>query len=100
MSSGIPNLPPFRQASFRDDRVIPLRFPLRPFRLTHPVASVTLPPPIIHSSASLFFIPLQMTLKPLKNGKAFIALRVATTDSYPLMDEQTGEVKWKEKDNV
>ena len=29
-----------------------------------------------------------------KNGKTFIALRVATTDSYPVKDEKTGEIKW------
>ena len=35
-----------------------------------------------------------------KNGKTFIALRVATTDSYPLKDEKTGEIKWKEKETI
>jgi len=27
-------------------------------------------------------------------------LRVATTDSYPEVDEKTGEVKWKDKDSI
>lgn len=35
-----------------------------------------------------------------KNGKTFIALRVATTDTYPVNDEKTGEVKWKDKETV
>ncbi|MCW5921435.1 MAG: single-stranded DNA-binding protein [Saprospiraceae bacterium] len=35
-----------------------------------------------------------------KNGKTFIALRVATTDSYPVKDEKTGEIKWKDKETV
>ena len=35
-----------------------------------------------------------------KDGKSFIALRVATTDSYPEVDEKTGEVKWKDKDSI
>lgn len=35
-----------------------------------------------------------------KNGKTFIALRVATTDSYPVNDEKTGEVKWKDKETI
>ncbi|MCA0235848.1 MAG: single-stranded DNA-binding protein [Bacteroidetes bacterium] len=33
-----------------------------------------------------------------KNGKTFIALRVATTDSYPVADEKTGEIKWKNRE--
>jgi single stranded DNA-binding protein len=32
-----------------------------------------------------------------KNDKSFIILSVATTDSYPEVDEKTGEVKWKDK---
>ena len=35
-----------------------------------------------------------------KNGKTFIALRVATTDSYPVKDEKTGEIKWKDKESI
>lgn len=35
-----------------------------------------------------------------KNGKTFIALRVATTDTYPVKDEKTGETKWKEKETI
>lgn len=35
-----------------------------------------------------------------KNGKTFIALRVATTDSFPIKDEKTGEIKWKDKETV
>ena len=35
-----------------------------------------------------------------KDSKIFIALRIATTDSYPLVDEKTGEVKWKDKESV
>jgi len=35
-----------------------------------------------------------------KDGNTFIALRVATTDSYPLVDEKTGEVKWKDKESI
>lgn len=35
-----------------------------------------------------------------KNGKTFIALRIATTDSYPVNDEKTGEVKWKDKETI
>ena len=35
-----------------------------------------------------------------KNGKTFIALRVATTDSYPVADEKTGEIKWKDKETI
>ncbi|MBK8558225.1 MAG: single-stranded DNA-binding protein [Lewinellaceae bacterium] len=35
-----------------------------------------------------------------RNGKTFIALRVATTDSYPIKDEKTGEIKWKDKETV
>jgi single stranded DNA-binding protein len=35
-----------------------------------------------------------------KNGKTFIALRVATTDTYPVKDEKTGEVKWKDKETI
>jgi single stranded DNA-binding protein len=35
-----------------------------------------------------------------KNGKTFIALRIATTDTYPVKDEKTGEVKWTEKESI
>jgi len=35
-----------------------------------------------------------------KNGKTFIALRVATTDTYPVNDEKTGETKWKDKETI
>lgn len=35
-----------------------------------------------------------------KNGKTFIVLRIATTDSYPVKDEKTGEVKWKDKETI
>ncbi len=35
-----------------------------------------------------------------KNGKTFIALRIATTDSYPVKDEKTGEIKWKDKETI
>lgn len=35
-----------------------------------------------------------------KNGKTFIALRIATTDSYPVTDEKTGEIKWKDKETI
>lgn len=35
-----------------------------------------------------------------KNGKTFIALRVATKDSYPVTDEKTGEIKWKDRETV
>lgn len=35
-----------------------------------------------------------------KNGKTFIALRVATTDTYPVKDEKTGETKWKDKETI
>lgn len=35
-----------------------------------------------------------------KNGKTFIHLRVATTDSFPITDEKTGEVKWKDKETI
>lgn len=35
-----------------------------------------------------------------KNGKTFIALRVATTDTYPVKDEKSGETKWKEKEAI
>lgn len=34
------------------------------------------------------------------NGKSFVVLNVATTDSYPTKDEKTGEVKWKDKEAV
>ena len=34
------------------------------------------------------------------NGKTFIALRVATTDTYPVKDEKTGETKWKDKETM
>lgn len=33
-------------------------------------------------------------------GKSFVVLRVATTDSYPVKDEKTGEIKWKDKETV
>lgn len=33
-----------------------------------------------------------------KNGKNFVILNVATTDSYPVKDEKTGETKWKDKE--
>lgn len=36
----------------------------------------------------------------IKNGKTFIALRVATTDTYPVKDEKTGETKWKGKETI
>ncbi len=35
-----------------------------------------------------------------KNDKTFIALRVATTDSYPVKEEKTGEIKWKDKETI
>lgn len=35
-----------------------------------------------------------------KDGKSFIALRVATTDSYPEVNEKTGEIKWKDKGTI
>lgn len=35
-----------------------------------------------------------------KNNRTFIALNIATTDSYPLVDENTGEVKWKDKKTI
>jgi single stranded DNA-binding protein len=35
-----------------------------------------------------------------KSGKTFLALRVATTDSYPVKDENTGETKWKDREPV
>lgn len=35
-----------------------------------------------------------------KNGKTFIALSIATTDSYPVKDDKTGEIKWKDKETV
>jgi single stranded DNA-binding protein len=35
-----------------------------------------------------------------RNGKTFIALSVATTDSYPVTDEKTGEIKWKDKETI
>lgn len=35
-----------------------------------------------------------------KDGKNFIALRVATTDSYPEVNEKTGEIKWTDKDTI
>lgn len=34
-----------------------------------------------------------------KDGKSFVVLRVATTDSYPTKDSK-GEVKWKDKESV
>ncbi|MFN4254409.1 MAG: single-stranded DNA-binding protein [Saprospiraceae bacterium] len=33
-----------------------------------------------------------------KNGKHFVVLSVATTDSYPVKDEKTGDTKWKDKE--
>lgn len=35
-----------------------------------------------------------------KDGKSFIALRIATTDSYPEVNEKTGEVTWKDKGTI
>lgn len=35
-----------------------------------------------------------------KDGKSFIALRVATTDSYPELNEKTGEITWKDKGTI
>ena len=35
-----------------------------------------------------------------KDGKNFIVLNVATTDSYPITDEKTGEITWKDKETV
>lgn len=35
-----------------------------------------------------------------KDGKNFIVLNVATTDSYPVADEKTGEITWKDKETV
>ena len=34
------------------------------------------------------------------NGKSFVVLNVATTDSYPTKDEKNGEIKWKDKETV
>lgn len=34
-----------------------------------------------------------------KNGKSFIALRIATNDSYPVKDDK-GETKWKDKETI
>ena len=34
------------------------------------------------------------------NGKSFVVLNIATTDSYPVKDEKTGEIKWKDKETV
>lgn len=34
-----------------------------------------------------------------KDGKSFVVLRVATTDSYPVKDSK-GEVKWKDKESI
>lgn len=34
------------------------------------------------------------------NGKSFVVLSVATTDSYPVKDEKTGSLKWKDKETV
>ncbi len=34
------------------------------------------------------------------NGKSFVVLNIATTDSYPVKDEKTGETKWKDKETV
>lgn len=35
-----------------------------------------------------------------KEGKSFVILNVATTDSYPETDEKTGEIKWKDKGTI
>lgn len=35
-----------------------------------------------------------------KDGKSFIILSIATTDSYPEVNEKTGEVKWKDKGTI
>ncbi len=35
-----------------------------------------------------------------KDGKNFIVLNLATTDSYPVADEKTGEITWKDKETV
>lgn len=35
-----------------------------------------------------------------KDGKIFIVLNVATTDSYPVANEKTGEITWKDKETV
>ncbi len=35
-----------------------------------------------------------------KNGKTFLVLRIATTDSYPVKEEKTGEVKWKDREAI
>lgn len=35
-----------------------------------------------------------------KDGKNFIVLNVATTDSYPVANEKTGEITWKDKETV
>lgn len=35
-----------------------------------------------------------------KEGKTFIALRVATTDSYPVKDEKSDETKWKDRETI
>lgn len=35
-----------------------------------------------------------------KNEKTFIILNIATTDSYPVTNEQTGEITWKDKETV
>lgn len=35
-----------------------------------------------------------------KNNRTFIALSIATTDSYPVADEKTGEIKWKDKETI
>jgi single-strand DNA-binding protein len=36
----------------------------------------------------------------LKDDKTFVILNVATTDSYPSVNEKTGEVTWKDKETV
>ena len=36
----------------------------------------------------------------IKDGKNFIVLNVATTDSYPVTNEKTGEITWKDKETV
>ncbi|MFN8301957.1 MAG: single-stranded DNA-binding protein [Saprospiraceae bacterium] len=32
------------------------------------------------------------------NGRSFVVLNIATTDTYPVKDEKSGETKWKEKE--
>lgn len=35
-----------------------------------------------------------------KDGKIFVILNLATTDSYPSVNEKTGEVIWQDKETV